>query len=293
MPMITELWYSAPGNLEEALQLLQEDPPYLILAGGTDLMVQYYDAREKMGRVLDISRLEELKGVEIGQEKVFLGSLTTHEQIYRNRELQKLTPLLSRAAGTVGATQIRNQGTLGGNLANASPAADLAPPLIALEAKVMLVGPRGERSFNLDEFFSGPGETRKNPEEIIKGVEFPSPRGDFRGVFLKVGQRRAMAIAVASLAIGLTCKNGTCEEIRLACGSVAPVPLRARKTEEILRGKKLEELPVEEAAGQLEKEANPIDDIRGTAEYRSRVLGNLLRKGLQEILSQKGVSANG
>ncbi len=291
--MLIDLGYRAPDSLKEALQILGEDSSYLILAGGTDLLVEYFDAREKMGKVLDISRMEELKKMEIGEEKIFLGALTTHEDIYRNSDLQKTVPLLCRAAKSVGAPQIRNQGTLGGNMANASPAADLAPPLIALGARIMLSGPDGERSFNLDEFFTGPGKTRKNSDEIITGVEFSIPGGDFRGTFLKVGQRRALAIAVASLAIALSCRDGKVEEVRLAAGSVAPVPLRARETEKILQGQKLDNLPLENAAGRLEKEASPIDDIRGTGDYRARVLGNLLRKGLQEVLSQEGVSENG
>ncbi len=293
MLMLIDLGYRAPDSLEEALEILGEDSSFLILAGGTDLLVKYFDAREKMGNVLDISRLEELKKIVIEGEKIFLGALTTHEEIYRNPDLQKKVPFLCRAAKSVGAPQIRNQGTLGGNMANASPAADLAPPLIAVGSRILLAGPDGERSFNLDEFFTGPGKTRKNPNEIITGVEFNVPVGDFRNTFLKVGQRRALAIAVASLAIALSCRQGKVEEVRLSAGSVAPTPLRARETEKILQGQKLDNLPLEKAADQLEKEASPIDDIRGTRVYRARVLGNLLRKGLQEVLSQEGVSENG
>ncbi len=291
--MIIDLGYAAPDSLQKALQILKEDPSCKVLAGGTDLLVKFYDAREKMGNVLDISRLEELKGLEIGKDKIFLGSLTSHEQIYRNPQLQKIVPFLCRAAKSVGAPQIRHQGTLGGNLANASPAADLAPPLIALDAVVFLAGPEGERSFKLADFFTGPGKTRKNPDEIISGVEFALPKGDFRGTFLKVGQRRALAIAVASLAIALNFQDGVVKNIRLAAGSVAPVPLRARKTESILEGQKLAGLPLDKAADQLKKEASPIDDIRGTGDYRSQVLGNLLRKGMYELLSQEGVRENG
>jgi len=291
--MNSDLGYEAPENLQEALQILEQHPDCRILAGGTDLLVEYHQAREKMGRILDISRVAGLKKMEVGSQQVSLGAMITHEELYRSPTLKEVAPCLSQAAGTVGAPQIRHQGTLGGNLAHASPAADLAPPLIALEARVNLIGPGGSRQLSLEDFFTGPGSTRKKAGEIIASVEFPRPPAGARGTYLKIGQRRALAIAVASLAVVINCEGDRLKKIRLAVGSVAPIPLRLRQTEEILEESYREQLPLEEAVEKLQQEISPIDDIRGTGEYRSLVLGNLLRRGLREILEHKGVKKDG
>lgn len=285
--MITDLGYKAPETLDETLEILQKDFAGHILAGGTDLLVEYYENLEKMGWVVDINRLEELKGIKTG-EKVFLGALTTHDEIARSEILQRMVPFLCRAARSIGAPQIRHRGTLGGNLANASPAADLAPPLMALEADVFLRGPGGERKIALQDFFKGPGETVLERGELLLGVEFSVPKRGYRDYFYKTGQRKAQAIAVSSLAIRVNLGEENIEDIKIACGSVAFVPLVAEKTENLLRGKKFQDLPLEEAVKTIEKEVSPIDDIRATAAYRKKVTGNLLRRGLEEILTQKG-----
>lgn len=283
--------YSAPSALSEAIAYMKANPATKIIAGGTDLLVKFYEELDSLAGLMDISHLAELKEVKTGEE-VFIGAGVTHEEIAGHPWLQKNVPLLCQGAAEVGGPQIRNRGTLGGNLANASPAADLASPLIALGAVVELAGPQPAQ-IPLEDFFTGLGQTTLQAGQIIAGVKFSRPGANQGGAYLKLGKRKAMAIATASAAVLVTVKDGCLADLRICLGSVAPVPRRAKKTEDILRGQKLSSLDLAPALAQLQTEISPIDDIRGTAEYRRQGAGVIFQRALFQAINNAGVEVNG
>lgn len=279
--------YFAPSTLSEAVAYIHENQTAKIIAGGTDLLVKRYEELDSLAALIDISHLAELKAITTGPE-VLIGANVTHGEIACHPWLLQHVPLLCQGAAAVGGPQIRNRGTLGGNLANASPAADLAPPLIVLGAVAALAGPQ-QVEVPLEEFFSGPGKTIMQPDQILTGVKFPQPAANQGGAYLKLGKRKAMAIATASVAVLVAVENGRLNDLRICLGSVAPVPLRAKKTEALLRGQRLDSLELAAAQAQLQAEISPIDDIRGTAEYRRQAAGPLFRRALLQAIKNAGV----
>jgi xanthine dehydrogenase small subunit len=253
------------------------------IAGGTDLMVQITgELREPPPRMLDLSRLEELHGIALERGRIVLGARTTYAEIRRSTLCREHLPALVECAATIGAAQIQNRGTLGGNLANASPAGDTLPVLLATDATILVGGQRGERRIPASEFFAGYRQTALAPDELILHVEVPLPLG--RHVrFRKVGTRRAQAISKVVMALAWRDPRGTgWADVRLALGSVAPIPIRAGATEAVLEGS----LPTPEvadlAAETLAGELSPIDDVRSTAEYRRTVAARVLHRLLRE-----------
>jgi CO/xanthine dehydrogenase FAD-binding subunit len=283
--------YFAPSALTEAVAYKKANPATKIIAGGTDLLVKFYEELDSLAGLMDISRLAELKVVRTGEE-VFIGAGVTHEEIADHPWLQENVALLCQGAAEVGGPQIRNRGTLGGNLANASPAADLAAPLIALGATVELAGAQ-PAALPLEDFFTGPGQTKLQPDQIITGVKFARPGANQGGAYLKLGKRKAMAIATASVAVLVTLEKGCLADLCICLGSVAPVPRRAKKTEDILRGQKLSSLDLGPALVQLQAEISPIDDIRGTAQYRRQGAEVIFRRALLQAINNLGVEVNG
>jgi carbon-monoxide dehydrogenase medium subunit len=185
-------------------------------------------------------------------------------------------------------TQIRNLATIGGNLCNGAPSADLAPPLIALSGSAVVVGPDGERQVPLDEFFLGPGQTALEPGDLLVAVTIPPPQPGSGAVYLKHSPRRAMDIAVVGVAVAMTksqlpASSFQCEDVRIVLGAVAPTPLRARRAEEVLRDQQITEERIEKAALAAADEAQPIDDVRGSAWYRRRMVEVLTRRGLMHL----------
>ena len=282
-------WYS-PSTLAEAVAYLQSNPDTKIIAGGSDLLVKHYDKLDTIPGLMGLGKLEELKTVTVGDE-VRIGALVTHHQLMEHPWLRQHAAILCQGAEQVGAPQIRHRGTIGGNIANASPAADTVPPLIALGARVELAGQGMTRTVALEQFFTGPGRTVLQPGEILTAVTFPRPSQGQGGYFLKLGKRKAMAIATGSVAVFVTLSpdQTKLEDIRICLGSVGPTPLRARKTEAVLRGSKLDSLPIESARVQVAAEITPIDDIRGTAEYRRDSSMAILERALAQALIHAGV----
>ena len=278
--------YFAPSTLSEAVAYMQANRTAKIIAGGTDLLVKHYEELDCLAGLMDLGNLAELKNIKTGQE-VQIGAMVTHGEIAGHPWLLQHVPFLCQGAAAVGGPQIRNRGTLGGNLANASPAADLAPPLIVLGAVAELAGPQHQAP--LEEFFAGPGKTIMQPNQILTGVKFPTPRSNQGGAYLKLGKRKAMAIATASAAVLVTVEDGRLADLRICLGSVAPVPLRAKKTEELLRGQRLDSLELARAQAQLQAEISPIDDIRGSAEYRRQAAGPFFRRALLQAIKNAGV----
>ncbi len=272
-----------PRTLGEAAALLAADADARPLAGGTDLVVQLRDGRRRAPVLVDLSNLG-LTAISERDGGVEIGAGCTMAAIAAHRAVQRVAPALAAAAAQVGAWPIQCRATLGGNLANASPAADTAPPLLVAEAVLAVVGPAGERRLGVDELFLGPGVTSLASGELITSVFVPGPSPGLRAIehFTKVGPRREQVIAVASLAGRAEVKaDGTLQRIRLALGSVAPTPMRARCTENRLAGLRPDAAARRAALACLCGEIAPIDDLRAPARYRLLAAAALLERFLE------------
>ena len=273
----------SPRTLEAAYALLAHGS-WRPVAGGTDLLVQIAGGTGKPpDRVLDLASLDELRGIAIRDEALVIGSLTTYTELRRSDACRVHAPALVEAAATIGAAQIQNRGTLGGNIANASPAGDTLPVLLATDAMFDLGGPRGERSVPADAFWLGYRQTALAPDELILRVRIPVAPG--RVVrFRKIGTRRAQAISkvVMALAWRPEPRGGAWRTVRLALGSVAATPVRAATTEASLEGSVPDRATADRAAATLSAELEPIDDVRSTAEYRRAVAARVLHRMVRE-----------
>jgi carbon-monoxide dehydrogenase medium subunit len=273
---------SSPASLPEALALLATGDGWKPVAGGTDLLVQVNgDLAPPPERVLDIWRLTELRGINLVGDGLVLGALTTYSQIRRSDLCREHLPALVEAAATIGAAQIQNRGTIGGNVINASPAGDTLPILLATDARLTLVSARGERTVAAKDFWPAYRKTACAPDELLLGISFPLPKA--RHVrFRKVGTRRAQAISKVVLAIAWREDGGVWRDVRVALGSVAPTPIRAEETERVLEGAAPRETTADHAASTLAAEIHPIDDVRSTADYRRVVAARVLHRLLRE-----------
>lgn len=275
---------AVPKSLQEALELLAAKDPPRPLAGGTDLLVLRKDEPDRFTSFVLLENVGELRGIHKQNNRIRIGSRTTHAEIERNSTVVNYAPILSTAASHIGSVQIRNRGTVGGNIVNASPAGDLIAPLIALDAVAELQSVRQKREMPLREFFRGPGETVLEPHELLVAVHFSVPDARERGAFVKLGPRRAVACSKVMIAVQSLLHHGAVEWIRIAVGAVAPTVIRASSTEALLQGKKLSGKIVKEAAETIRHEISPITDIRSTADYRRHVTGVLLQRALEALL---------
>jgi len=277
--------YLAPRRLDEALQAMA-DGAATVLCGGTDLAPQTESGvRRYTAKLLNIRRIEGLGGIEAKGAQVRIGAATTISEIRRNPALAEVAPVLVEAAEHFASDQIRNAASVGGNLCNASPASDMSPPLLVLGASVELAcwrdGAVQTRRIPLDQFFVSPGKTVKLPQELLTAVVFDRPAADFVGRFRKSGPRPALEISTVSVAIGACVAGGRLSEVRVAMGSVAPTPLRARHVEAALEGKPLDAPTIAAAVAATVDDAKPIDDVRASAWYR----GHLVRVFVEEVLN--------
>ena len=275
----------APADLGDALALLAagEHRPF---AGGTDLMVLAEAGKLPWRRFVSLWQLRELRGIEIGAQTVTIGALTTYTDVRRSAPLQEEFPLLGRAAAETGGIAIQNRGTLGGNVANASPAADTPPALLVYDAELELLSPRGSRRVPYADFHRGYRAMDLQPGEIIARIHLPRRRAAaggaaWRDAYRKVGTRRAQAISKLCFAGALRVEGDLVADVRLAWGSVAPIPLRSLAAEAAVRGQPLSPRTIEHAVAALRADLRPIDDFRSTAEYRLGVAEGLLRAFLE------------
>jgi CO/xanthine dehydrogenase FAD-binding subunit len=273
-----------PRTLEDALALLRDEPGvWRPFAGGTDLMVLLEAGKLEHRKFFSIRHLSELRGVEESNDSVSVGALTTYTEVRRSAALERDFPLLGRAARETGGIAIQNRGTVGGNIANASPAADTPPALLAYDAEVELVSAKGSRRVAYADFHTGYKQTVMRGDELIARVRLSRPRGGARHFYRKVGTRRAQAISKVCFAALAGVDGSVLGEVRIALGSVAPVVLRCRRTEALLGGSRLEDGLTEAAVAELEHDIAPIDDVRSTARYRTRVAQNLLGEFLSSL----------
>ncbi|MEK6191643.1 MAG: xanthine dehydrogenase family protein subunit M [Chloroflexota bacterium] len=274
----------SPRSLADAYGLLTDGgAAWRPLAGGTDLLVQITgELGPPPERVLDIWALDELRGINLGGDELVIGALTTYTELRQSALVGELLPALAEASATIGAAQIQNRGTVGGNLVNASPAGDTLPIWLATDSLVVLGSAGGERSVAALDFFTGYRETARRDDELVLRVRVPLlPRRRVR--FRKVGTRRAQAISKVVMAVSWhTGEDGAWIDTRVALGSVAATPVRAGATEAALDGQQPVRAAADAAVTALEAEIQPIDDVRSTANYRRLVAGRVLRRLIRE-----------
>lgn len=271
-----------PRTPQEALAAYARDPKLVPLAGGTDLMVGWNMGRLNGRGMLDLTRVKEWRGIRVRQDGVELGALATHAEIRDHAAVRASFPLLAQACAVVGAEQIQNRGTIGGNLANASPAGDTFPSLAVYQAVVRAAGPNGRRAIPVTEFFAGVKKSVLGPSELLESVFVPfAPKKPSRSLFRKVGTRAAQAISKTMFA-GLLWleRDGSVAEARLAFGSLAPTVKRLAAAESFLKGRLITAEAADRAAGLLESDCSPIDDIRSTRAYRLEASRRILRNFL-------------
>jgi len=271
----------APDSIEELLEMLKSKPNAKLIAGGTDLPLQMKQGTAQPETVISLKNVEELRGFSVSKNGYRLGAGMTLRGITRSNELTQNFPGLVYAAGVVASEQIRTLATLGGNICNASPSADMVPPLIALDAVVQLVSNQGQRDLSLSDFFKGPGESVLKSGEIMHSIFLPQPSGNM--IYSKHAPRKFMDLAVVGVAVRLAKKNGKINEARVALGAVGPVPFRAEKTEALLAGQTLTTELMLEAGEMAAGECVPIDDIRGSAWYRKRMVKVHVRRNLETL----------
>jgi CO/xanthine dehydrogenase FAD-binding subunit len=273
----------SPRDLADALALLSNEPGvWRPFAGGTDLMVLFEAGLLAHKKFVSLWNLAELKGIEATDEHITLGGLTTYTEIQRSAVLREEFPMLCDAARETGGIAIQNRGTLAGNIANASPAGDSPPALIVYEAELELVSTKGTRLVPYADFHTGYKQTMMRADELIRSIRLPRGMSGWRQYYRKVGTRKAQAISKVCFAGAVRMAGNKIEDVRIALGSVAPVVIRCRRTEDALRGQPLERETIAAARAELMKEIVPIDDIRSTAGYRLRVAGNLLEEFLRK-----------
>ena len=271
-----------PSTIEEAVQTYARHADAVPLAGGTDFMVAF-NAGEENGRlILDLGAMTSWKRVRESGGGLRIGALATHWQLQQDPRVAKRLPLLVDACATIGGRQIQTRGTLGGNIANASPAGDTFPPLAVYDARVRVLSTAGRRTLPIVDVFAGVKKTVLEPGELIESIDIDYPKKPARELFRKVGTRAASAIS-KTVAAGLLWlrKDGTIGELRFALGSMAPTVRRLRAVEAFVAGKRPTAEVVEEAVALLEEDVSPIDDLRSTRFYRLEVSRNLLRAFLK------------
>jgi carbon-monoxide dehydrogenase medium subunit len=284
---LKEFQYLAPSSLLEAISSATEyGSKVALLAGGTDLIVQMKHGEMHPSYVINLKRIPDLDKISYSSEEgLSIGPLVTHNTLVKHPFIIEKCRVLAEAADQIGTFQIRELGTIGGNICTGSPAADMIPSLICLGAKLKLQSSKGDRLVAIEDFFQGPQKTRRESIEILTQIQIPTlPSSNTCAVYLKHGIRKALEIAIVGVGALITLDNNktTCLEARIALASVAPVPLRCYKAEEVLVGQEINIRNIEKAAQIAQSEATPISDLRSTAEYRSEMVYILTKKVLNK-----------
>ena len=277
-------------KIEEALDYLDKFSKVHILAGGTDLLVNLYKESPRLpdfNYLLDVSNIPELKIINSINNFIEIGPLVTHSRLINEPLIKNNFPVLVEAACTIGSTQIRNRGTIGGNIVNASPAADLLPPLIALRAEVELTSGKGKRVLSLEEFLAGPYKTKIQANELLTKIKIPLLAGNYYTDFQKIGRRKALSIARLSLAlITKIDKEGIFQDTRVVPGSATPYPQSLPETEKAIKGKSVYNIDLEEIGKVTSKEMVSIAGERWSTPYKKPTIAVLIRRALKKIIEE-------
>jgi len=281
---VNQFKYISPKTKEEVLKILNEEGVNAcIIAGSTNVLPDIKMKKLSPKILIDLTAIEELRGIDKKKDKICIKPLTTIAELIHSELILKESKVLIQSAEQFADPLVRNNATIGGNLVTASPAADMAVPLLALGALIKIESVRQRREVKLKEFFLGPGKTVLQDDEMMVGIEFEQSDINKNGYFVKLGQRKAMAIAIASLALNLAMKQNKIIQIRIAMGSVAPRPIRLTVVEKFLENKEISSKLVEEAVSKIREEVNPISDIRASAEYRRYISGILFKRALEKL----------
>jgi CO/xanthine dehydrogenase FAD-binding subunit len=274
-----------PATLGDALNVLAgESGLWKPFAGGTDLMVLLEAGKLPHTNYLNIWNLSELRGIEVTDSQITLGALTTYTEVQDHETLRREFPMLCQAASETGGLAIQNRGTLGGNIVNASPAADSPPALLAYDAELEFVSANGTRTVPYRTFHTGYKQMDIRPDELLRAIRLPRPSNDWSHYYRKVGTRKAQAISKICFAGAARMDRDQIADVRIALGSVAPIPIRCVQTESALRQKKINPATLAAAKAALTAEIAPIDDVRSTRSYRLRVSLNLLEDFVQGLV---------
>jgi CO/xanthine dehydrogenase FAD-binding subunit len=275
---------AAPGRLSAVLSLLAQEPgEWLPIAGGTDVMVQYSAGRLTARKLVSIWNLPELRRIDVIQGKIWIGAGCTYADLCGHEIVRTEFSLLASAARWTGGIANQNRGTIGGNIVNASPAGDSLPALMVYDAKLILVSAKGRRWVSYSDFHTGYRKTRLAPDELVESICLERRFSGYHAHARKVGARNAQAISKVCLAAVGRLADGVVDDVRLAMGSVAPVPFRLSETERLVKGHRIEPELIRLASRTAAAEIRPIDDIRATARYRAAVAGNLVAEFLERL----------
>ena len=279
---------AVPGSVDECLQILaKRGPDTKVVAGGTDLLPQLKNGVLKPGWVVDLSAVAELRTISDGPDGgLRIGASVTARELELDARVRSRFAALAESAAMVGSVQVRNLATLGGNLCNAAPSADMAPPLLALDAEAVIAGPSGQRRVSMASFFLGVRRTVLAPGELLLEIIVPAQGAQSGGNYLRHTPRRELDIAVVGVASQITLTGGKCTTARIALAAVAPVPLRATDAEQALVGQALTPQQIERAAELASGAARPIDDHRGSIEFRNHLVRVLTRRTLTTALQR-------
>jgi CO/xanthine dehydrogenase FAD-binding subunit len=276
----------APGNLKDVLSLLATDlGAWLPISGGTDVMVQYAAGKLSSRQLVSIWNLPELCGFEVLPNEIRIGAGCTYTELREHEVIAREFPLLASAARCTGGVANQNRGTLGGNIVNASPAADSLPALLAYEAELILISVRGERRIPYLSFHTGYKKMKMEPDELIRVICLARRFSEYFQYSRKVGARNAQAISKVCVAALGKVRNRVVDDVRIALGSVAPVPIRLTDLEQMLKGRRIAPSLVDLAKMNVTTTIRPIDDLRSTARYRTAVAGNLVADFLAQLVN--------
>jgi carbon-monoxide dehydrogenase medium subunit len=279
--------YLAPRTLDEALSLLsQYKGRAKVIAGGTDFVPKLKRREIRPPQyVIDLKGIPGLDYIKYDADSgLSLGALVTIGTVETSPTIREKFSVLAQAAQSMASPQVRNRGTIAGNICNAVPSADTAPALLTLEARLKLISQKGERIVNIEHFFTGANQTALTDEEILQEIQLPAPPPNSNGIYLKLTPRRAMDLAIVGVAVVVIAEDRVCSDIRIALGAVAPTPIRAKGAEGILKGQKLDEEVIEKAAQTATKESQPIDDHRASAEYRRDMVKVLTKRAIKQAI---------
>lgn len=282
--------YFAPESVDEACRLLNENgKKACLLAGGTDLMVRINQGLTNPSVVIGLKKIAGLHRIVFDNRKgLIIGATALLSDVASHPAVRKIYPAIAYAASQTANVQIRNMGTVAGNICNAAPSADNAPTLLALDAKVFLASTKGERQLPLDQFFLGPSVTATKPDEVLTSIFVPIPSPNSGASYQHISARGKVDISAVGIGVAVTMDGQVCKDVRIFMGAVGPIPLRAVQAEKIVKGKKLSAELIEEAGAQASREARPITDVRASAQYRRRMVAVLTRRALVEAQTRAG-----
>jgi len=288
MNLMTLPKYLTPGSVEEAISLLsQYGEKARLVSGSTDFLMQLKRGEAAPECLIRLGEIRELDFIKYDETRgLRIGALTTIVEVANSPLIQSKFSLLAQAAGMLGTPAIRNQATLGGNLCNAAPSADTAPPLLVLGAKAKITGVEGEKVVPLEDFFVGPGQTILGQDHLLTEIQIPNMLPHSGGAYLKQKRRQGADLAVVGVAAWVVTEKEVLKDVKIALGAVAPTPIRARKAEEILKGRKLDQRLLEKSGHAASDEAKPIDDIRGSADYRRQLVAVLTKRAITQAIQQ-------